>query len=119
MATETISRTLIESAPQHEATLELAQPPKGSRQRTGSIPFGADQLGSSQYSNKQVYAAIINAFRRCLRPREIEGGGGGGDPPSDDKFGEGSSDEEPNGDHLQDLVPIPQAHDVKAMGSLP
>jgi len=107
MATETISRTLTESAPQHEATQELAQPPEGSRQRTGSIPFGADQLGSSQYSNKQVHAAITNTFRRHLRPQETGGGGGGGDPPSDDEFGGGSSDEEPDGNHLQDLVPIP------------
>ena len=29
------------------------------------------------------------------------------------------SDKEPDGDHLQDMVPIPQAHDIKAMGSLP
>jgi hypothetical protein len=31
----------------------------------------------------------------------------------------GASDEEPNDDHLQNMVPIPQAHDIKAMGSLP
>jgi hypothetical protein len=31
----------------------------------------------------------------------------------------GASDEEPDGDHLQNMVPIPQAHNIKAMGSLP
>jgi hypothetical protein len=31
----------------------------------------------------------------------------------------GASNEEPDGDHLQNMVPIPQAHDIKAMGSLP
>jgi hypothetical protein len=31
----------------------------------------------------------------------------------------GASDKEPDGDHLQNMVPIPQAHDIKAMGSLP
>jgi len=62
MAIETISWTLTESAPQYEITQELAQPPEGSGWRTGSVPFGAKWLGSSQYSDKQVHAAITNAF---------------------------------------------------------
>jgi len=68
MATETISRTLIESALQHEVTQELAQPSEGSGRGTGPVSFGAEQLGSSQYSDEQVRAAITNAFRRRLRP---------------------------------------------------
>jgi hypothetical protein len=42
IATETISRMLTEGAPQYEVTQELAQPPEGSRQRTGPVPFGAE-----------------------------------------------------------------------------
>jgi len=34
-------------------------------------------------------------------------------------LGGGASDEEPDGNHIQNMVPIPQAHDIKAIGSLP
>jgi len=115
MATETITRTLTESAPQYEVAHKLAQP------SNGSVPFGADRLGSSRYTEGQVRATIIDAFRRRLGPQQARGGGGGGGPPDDDDddLDGGASDEEPDGDHLQNMVPIPQAHNIKAMGSLP
>jgi len=47
MATETITRTLTESTPQYEVAHKLAQPSNGSGQDGGSVPFGADRLGSS------------------------------------------------------------------------
>jgi hypothetical protein len=121
MATETITRTLTESAQEHEIARELAQPSNGPGGDGRSVPFGADRLGSSQYTKGQVRATIIDAFRRRLGPRQARSGGGGGGPPDgdDNDSDGGASDEEPNGNHLQDMVPIPQAHDVKAMGSLP
>jgi len=119
MAIETITRTLTESTPQYKVTYKLAQPSNGTGQDGESIPFGADQLGSSWPSKEQVYTAIVNAFKRCLGPRRARGRGGGGGPPSDDGSDEGASNKKPNGNHLQDMVPIPQAHNIKAMGSLP
>ncbi len=68
----------------------------------------------------QVRATLINAFRRRLHPQRQSGGGGG--PPDDDDPGYGGGDppdEEPNEPDLQDHVPIPQAWDIKPMGSLP
>ena len=119
MATETITQTLTESALQYETTHELAQPSNGSGQ-DGSIPFRADQLGSSRPTEGQVRATIIDAFRRRLGLRRARGGGGGGGPSDDDDdLDGGASDEQPDGDHLQNMVPIPQAHNIKAMGSLP
>jgi len=101
MATETITRTLTESTPQYEVAHELAQPSNGSERDGGSIPFGADRLGSSRPTEGQVCATIIDAFRRCLGPRQARGGGGGEGPPDDDDSDDGGApDEEPNGDHL-------------------
>jgi hypothetical protein len=114
-------QTLTESTPQYEVAHELAQPSNGSG-RDGSIPFRADRLGSSRPTEGQVRATIIDAFRRRLRPRQARGGGGGGGPPDNDNNNDldrGASNEEPDGNHIQDMVPIPQAHDVKAMESLP
>jgi hypothetical protein len=119
MATETITRTLTESTPQYEVPHKLAQPSNGSGQDGGSIPFEADRLGSSQPMEGQVRATIIDAFRRHLGPRQPRGGGGGGGPPNSDDSDGGASNKEPDGNHLQDMVPIPQAHNIKAMGSLP
>jgi hypothetical protein len=121
MATETITRTLTESTPQYEVTRELAQSPNESGGDGRPVPFGADRLGSSRYTEGQVHATIIDAFRRRLGPRRARGGGGGGGPPddNDDNLDRGASDEEPDGNNLQSMVPIPQAHDIKAMGSLP
>jgi hypothetical protein len=120
MATETITCTLTESTPQYKVAHELAQPSNGSGGDGGSIPFWADRLGSSQPTEGQVCATIIDAFRRRLGPRRARGGGGGGGPPDDDDdLKGGASNEEPDGDHLQNMVPIPQAHNIKAMGSLP
>ena len=99
MATETITRTLTESAPQYEVVHKLAQPSNGSRGDGESIPFGADRLGSSRPTEGQVRATIIDAFRRRLRPRRARGRGGGGGPPDDDDdLDGGASDKEPNGD---------------------
>jgi len=120
MATETITRTLTESTPQYEVARELAQPSNGSRGDGRPIPFGADRLGSSRPTEGQVCATIIDTFKRHLGPRQARGGGGGGGPPDDDDdLDGGPSNEEPDGDHLQNMVPIPQAHNIKAMGSLP
>jgi hypothetical protein len=120
MATETITQTLTESTPQYEVAHKLAQPSNGSGGGGGSIPFGADRLGSSRPTEGQVCATIIDAFRRHLGPRRARGEGGGGRPPDDDDdLDRGASNEEPDGDHLQNMVPIPQAHNIKAMGSLP
>jgi hypothetical protein len=114
MATETITRTLTESTLQHKVACKLAQP------SNGSVPFGADRLGSSQPTEGQVRATIIDAFRRWLGLRQARGRGGGGGPPDDsDSDDGGAPDKEPNGDHLQNMVPIPQAHNIKAIGSLP
>jgi len=101
MATETITWTLIESTPQYETTHKLAQLSNGSRGDGGSVSFGADRLGFSWPTEGQVRATIIDAFRRCLRPRWARGGGGGGGPPNDnDDFDGGASNEEPDGNHL-------------------
>jgi len=120
MATETIMRTLTESTLQYKVACGLAQPSNGSGGDGGSVPFGADRLGSSRPIEGQVRATIIDTFRRRLGPRQARGGGGGGGPPDDDNdLDGGASNKEPNGNHLQNMVPIPQAHDIKAMGSLP
>ena len=109
MATETITRTFTESAQEHEVACELAQPSNGSGGDGRSVPFGADRLGSSRYTEGQVRATIIDAFKRHLGPRRVRGGGGGGGPPDDDDddLDGGASDEEPDGNHLQNMVPIP------------
>jgi hypothetical protein len=121
MATETITRTLTESAQEYEVTRELAQPSNGPGGDGRPVPFGADRLGSSRYTEGQVRATIIDVFRRRLGPRRAGGRGGGGGPPddNDNDLDGGASDEEPDGDNLQNMVPIPQAHNIKAMGSLP
>jgi hypothetical protein len=119
MATETIIRTLTESTPQYKVAHKLAQLSNGSGRDGGSVPFRADRLGSSQPIEGQVRATIIDTFRRRLRPRRARGGGGGGGSPDDNNnLDGGASDEEPDGDHLQNMVPIPQAHNIKAIGSL-
>jgi hypothetical protein len=107
MATETIMRTLIESTLQYEVAHELAQPSNGSEWDEGSIPFRADWLRSSRPTEGQACTTIIDAFRRQLGPRWARGRGGGGGPPDFNDSDGGASDKEPNGDHLQDMVPIP------------
>jgi hypothetical protein len=115
MATETITRTFM-SETQHE-DLGESLPAEGSGRRLGSIPFGADRMGSSQPTEGQIRASIVNAFRRRLQ--------GNRQPPDDDDDGDdgppgggGPPDQEPDG-HMQDHVPIPPALEIRAMGSLP
>jgi hypothetical protein len=114
--TETISRTLDEGTTQHETTQELSQSAKGPRRARGSIPFSADRLGGSYPNEGRIRATLFDAFRK----RTQHGGGGGGrGPPEDYDPDDGPPDDEPNGADLQDHVPIPPVHDIKAMGSLP
>jgi hypothetical protein len=116
MATETITRTFT-SETQHE-DLGESLPADGSGRRLGSVPFGADRMGSSQPTERQIHASIVNAFRRCLqgnrRPPDNSDDKGNDEPPG----GGGPPDQEPDG-HLQDHVPIPPALEIRAMGSLP
>ena len=49
-------------------------------------------------------------------PEDIGGGGG---PPSNDGSDGRPSNDESDDENLQDMVPIPVTHDIKAMGSLP
>jgi hypothetical protein len=114
--TETISRTLAEGTTQHQVTEELSQPPEGPGRTRGSIPFGADRLGGSYPDEEQVRTALFDAFRRRTRHG---GGGGEGGPPGDNDSDRGPPNDEPDGAGLQDHVPIPPVHDIKAMGSLP
>jgi hypothetical protein len=116
MATETITRTFM-SETQHE-DLGESLPADGSGRRLGSVPFGADRMGSSQPTEGQIRASIVNAFRRRLQgnrrsPDDSDDEGDDG-PPG----GGGPPNQEPNG-HLQDHVPIPPALEIRAMGSLP
>jgi hypothetical protein len=74
-------------------------------------------MGSSQPTERQIRASIVNAFRRRLQ--------GNRRPPDDDDEGDngppgggGPPDQEPDG-HMQDHVPIPPALEIRAMGSLP
>src|SRR5216683_1691109 len=101
MATKTIARTFTETTTQPDITQQLSQPPEEPVEGTG------------------VRATLINAFRRRLQ-HQGRGMGGGG-PPDDNNLGGGSnpSDNKPNEPGLQDHVPIPQARDIKPMGSLP
>ncbi len=120
MATKTIARTLAETATQSNIAQQLSQPPEepagGTRGSGGSLPFGANQLNDEE---AQVRATLINAFWRCLRPQRGNPEGAG--PPDDNDLGGGgdSPDDEPYEAGLQDHIPIPQARDIKPMGSLP
>jgi hypothetical protein len=75
-------------------------------------------MGSSQPTEGQICASIVNAFRRRLQ--------GNRQPPDDDDDegddgpprGGGPPNQEPDG-HMQDHVPIPPALKIRAMGSLP
>jgi hypothetical protein len=115
MATETITRTFT-SQTQHE-DLGESLPTEGSGRGLGSVPFGADRMGSSRPTEGQIRASIVNAFRRRLQ--------GNRRPPDDDDEGDngppgggGPPNQEPDG-HMQDHVPIPPALEIRAMGSLP
>jgi hypothetical protein len=116
MATETITRTFT-SETQHE-NLRESLPADRSGQRLGPVPFGADRMGSSQPTEGQIRASIVNAFRRRLqgnrRPPDDSDDKGNDGPPG----GGGPPNQEPDG-HLQDHVPIPPALEIRAMGSLP
>ena len=115
--TETISRTLDEGTTQHETTRELSQSAEGPGRARGSIPFSADRLGGSYPDEGRIRATIFDAFRK--RTQRGGGGGGGRGPPEDYDPDDGPPDDEPDGADLQDHVPIPPVHDIKAMGSLP
>ena len=114
--TETISRTLAEGTMQHQVTEELSQPPEGPGRTRGSVPFGADRLGGLYPDEERIRTALFDAFRRRTRHG---GGGGEGGPPGDNDSDRGPPDNEPDGAGLQDHIPIPPVHDIKAMGSLP
>jgi len=120
MATETIARTFTETTAQPDIAQQLSQPPEespgGTRGPRGSFPLGTSQLNDDE---ARVRATLINAFRRRLRPQGRNPGGAG--PPDDDDVGQGGdpSDDKPDDADLQDHVPIPQAQDIKPMGSLP
>jgi hypothetical protein len=60
MATKTITRTLV-SETQHKSHGE-SLPTEGPGRGLGSIPFGADRMGSSQPNEGQIHASIVNAF---------------------------------------------------------
>ena len=120
MATKTIARTFTETTTQPDITQQLSQPPEepveGTGGSGGSFPLGPNRLNDEE---TRVRATLINAFRRRLQ-HQGRGMGGGG-PPDDNNLGGGSnpSDNKPNEPGLQDHVPIPQARDIKPMGSLP
>ena len=120
MATETIVRTFTETTTQPDITHQLSQPfeePMGGTGGSGgSFPLGTNRLNNEE---TRVRATLINAFRRRLQHHGR--GTGGGEPPDDDDLGGGGdpSNNEPNEAGLQDHVPIPQARDIKPMGSLP
>src|SRR6266851_3723226 len=122
MATKTIARTLMQTTTQPDIAQQFSQPPEEPLGGTGGpgepVPPRSNQLNSEE---AQVQATLINAFRRCLR-RQRGRDTGGGDPPDDDNLGDGGSEpsnDEPDGAGLQDHVPIPQARDIKPIGSLP
>ena len=75
-------------------------------------------MGSSQPTEGQIRASIVNAFRRRLqgnrRPPDDSDNEGNDGPPG----GGGPPDQEPDG-NMQDHVPIPPALEIRAMGSLP
>jgi hypothetical protein len=116
MATETITR-MFTCETQHE-NLGESLPAEGSGQGLRPVPFRADRMGSSQPTEGQICASIVNAFRRRLqgnrRPPNDDDDEGDDGPPG----GGGPPDQEPDG-HLQDHVPIPPALEIRAMGSLP
>src|SRR5216683_1828652 len=119
MAAETIARTLTETTAQPDIAQQLSQsfeePTGGTGGSRGSFPLGTNRLNNEE---TRVRAALINAFRRRLRPQGRNPGGAG--PPDDDEGRGGDPpDDEPYDDDLQDHVPIPQARDIKPMGSLP
>jgi len=60
MATETITRTFT-SETQHE-NLGESLPAEGPGRGLRSVPFGADRMGSSQPTEGQIRASIVNAF---------------------------------------------------------
>ena len=114
MATKTIARTL-KSTTQQDSAQQLPQSSDEPRRFTGSIPFGANQLGTSRESKEQTHTTLINAFQRQLQRL------GGGRPLDKEEPGDEESkpsDDEPNGAVLQDHIPIPVTRDVKPMGSL-
>ncbi len=116
MATKTIVRMLTESASQQDITQQLPQSSNKPGRFGGSVPFGADQLGTSRAEEAQIWATLVNAFCRHLCHHR------GGEPPNSEDPRDGGSepsDDEPNGTALQDHIPIPVAHDVRPMGSLP
>ncbi len=119
MATKTIARTLTETTAQPDIAQQLSQPPEepvgGTRGSGGSFSLGTNRLNTEE---TRVRATLINAFRRRLQHHRR--GTGGGEPPDDDDLGGGGDpSNEPNEAGLQDHVPIPQARDIKPMGSLP
>ena len=115
--TETIARTLNEGTQEHETTQELSQSAEGPGRTQGSIPFSADRLGGSYPNEGRIHATIFDAFWK--RTQQGGGGGGGRGPPEDYDPDNGPPDDEPDGADLQDHVPIPPVHNIKAMGSLP
>jgi hypothetical protein len=119
MATETIARTLAQGTTKPDTTHQLS----GITEESERQPRTRGRDDEDEQQNQQMCAFLQGAFRRHLEqrlpPRDDggDGGGGGGgdddDPPGpDDPFGW------VNGPP-QNLIPIPQAADIKAMGSLP